>query len=78
MASAFAAIAMPADTRRFTTDWADDNERRAAARGGRGNNASLTSMRVKPNSKRSVRMRKRKERFAEGQRKIAGGCRITE
>jgi hypothetical protein len=31
MASAFAATAMPACDRRFTADWAKDNERRAAA-----------------------------------------------
>jgi hypothetical protein len=31
MASAFAAIAMPGCDRRFTADWAKDNERRAAA-----------------------------------------------
>jgi hypothetical protein len=31
MASAFAATAMPSYDRRFTGDWAKDNERRAAA-----------------------------------------------
>jgi hypothetical protein len=30
MAAAFAAIAMPSHDRRFTADWAQENERRAA------------------------------------------------
>jgi hypothetical protein len=36
MAAAFAAIAMPSDDRRFTADWAQDNERRAAAQRAEG------------------------------------------
>jgi hypothetical protein len=68
MASAFAATAMPGCDRRFTGDWAKENERRAAAQQAeRQRMANFYARMTKEQEDRENR--EARERFAEGQRK---------
>ena len=68
MASAFAATAMPGCDRRFTADWAKDNERRAA--GQRAEEQRMADYYARQTQQQEEREnREARERFAEGQRK---------
>jgi hypothetical protein len=68
MAAAFAATAMPGYDRRFTADWAQDNERRAA--GQRAEQQRMADYYARTTREQEEREnREARERFAEGQRK---------
>jgi hypothetical protein len=72
MAWAFAATAMPSYDRRFTGDWAKDNERRAAAQ--RAEQQRHADFYARQTQKKEERENKEaQERFAESQRKRWGG-----
>ena len=59
MAAASAATAVPACDRRFTADWAKDNDRRAAGQQAQQQRRADFYARAKLSSRRSARMRKR-------------------
>ena len=68
MASAFAATAMPGCDRRFTADWAKENERRAPGQQAeRQRMADYYARLTREQEERDDR--EARERFAEGQRK---------
>jgi hypothetical protein len=72
MAAAFAATAIPAPDRRFTADWAQDNERRAA--GQRAESQRIADFYARQTREREAREnREAQERFAESQRRKWGG-----
>ena len=72
MAAAFAAIAMPPYDRRFSGDWAQDNERRAAAQQAERKLMADYYARTKKEQEDRENAEAR-ERFAEAQRKRWGG-----
>jgi hypothetical protein len=73
MASAFAATAMPGCDRRFTADWAKDNERRAA--GQQAERQRIADYYARTTKEQEDRENaEARERFAEGQRKRKGGA----
>jgi hypothetical protein len=68
MAAAFAAIAMPACDQRFTANWAQDNERRAAAQ--QRERQFMTDYYARMTRAQEEREnREARERFAASQRK---------
>jgi hypothetical protein len=72
MAAAFAAVAMPSYDRRFTADWAKENERRAA--GQRAEQQRMADYYARTTWEQEEREnREARERFAESQRKKWGG-----
>jgi hypothetical protein len=72
MAAAFAAIAMPSYGRRFTADWAQENERRAAAQ--RAEQQRMADYYARLTQEQEARENaEARERFAESQRKRWGG-----
>jgi hypothetical protein len=73
MAAAFAAIAMPSHDRRFSADWAKENERRAPGqRAEQQRHADFLARMTKEQEERENR--EARERFAESQRKRQGGA----
>jgi hypothetical protein len=71
MAAAFAAIAMPSYDRRFTADWAQDDEQRAAAQ--RAEQQRMADYYARTTREQEERdNREARERFAESQRKRYG------
>jgi Lon protease-like protein len=72
MASAFAAIAMPSYDRRFTADWAQDNERRAAGQQAEQQRMADHLARLTQEQEERENAEAR-ERFAESQRNRHGG-----
>jgi hypothetical protein len=72
MAAAFAAIAMPSYDRRFTADWAKDNEQRdAVQRAGQQRVADYYALQTRQQEERENK--EARERFAASQRKRHGG-----
>jgi hypothetical protein len=68
MAAAFAATAIPGYDRRFTGDWAKDNERRAA--GQRAEQQRLAEFYVRQTQQQEERQNaEARERFAASQRR---------
>jgi hypothetical protein len=72
MAAAFAAIAMPSYDRRFSGDWAKENERRAA--GQRAEQQRMADYYARTTREQEERENKEaRERFDESQRRRWGG-----